>query len=72
MEVIGLFISTFLLIISGLLAWIGNMNRNANNTIIVRMDRQDLRIEKHDEEIKELALQSREALTVIKHKLKIK
>lgn len=52
-------------IITGLLAWIGVMQKEARTSIFVKL-------EKHDEEIHELALQNRETLTIIKHKLKIK
>lgn len=52
-------------IVSGLLAWIGIMQKEARTTVFHKL-------EKHDEEIHELALQNREVLTIIKHKLKMK
>lgn len=62
----------FFLIISGLLTWIGVMQKETKAVITKKNDEQDKRLEKHDEEIHELALQSRETLTIIKHKFKIK
>lgn len=69
----------FLLIISGLLGWIGIMQRETKSVIFQKNTEQDQRLDNHDkkfeeqqEEIHELALQGREALTIIKHKLKMK
>lgn len=61
----------FLLIISGLLGWIGVMQKETKSAVFKKNDEQDRRLEKHDEEIHELALQGREVLTIIKHKLKL-
>ena len=63
---IGLWIcSGFLVVISGLLGWIATMLKSDKDII-------ETRLTKHDEEIHELALQSRETLTILKHKFKIK
>ncbi len=62
----------FMTIISGLLAWIGLMQADTKKLIMQKNVEQDTRLDKHDDEIHELALQSRETLTIIKHKLKIK
>ena len=62
----------FMLIISGLLAWIGANQREIKRFYIEKNVEQDKRLDEHDEEIHELALQNREVLTIIKHKLKIK
>lgn len=67
----GIF-TVFFGIISGLLGWIGIMQRETKQTIYLKNVEQDERLEKHDEEIHELALQNREVLTIIKHKLKMK
>lgn len=69
----------FLIIISGLLGWIGIMQRETKSIIFQKNEEQDHRLDNHDkkfenqqEEIHELALQGRETLTIIKHKLKMK
>lgn len=69
----------FFLIISGLLTWIGANQREIKRMGVQKNIEQDGRLDKHDEkfeehqnEIHELALQNREMLTVIKHKLKMK
>jgi len=63
---IGLWIAGgFLVVISGLLGWIATMLKSDKDII-------EARLTKHDEEIHELALQSRETLTILKHKFKIK
>lgn len=55
-----------------LLTVIGFLLQRIGGRIEIRLDVQDGRLSKHDEEIHELALSSRETLTIIKHKLKIK
>lgn len=62
----------FLMIISGLLGWIGIIQRETKKVIMEKNVEQDKRLDGHDDEIHELALQNRETLTIIKHKFKIK
>lgn len=69
----------FFLIFSGLLTWIGmnqreikRMGAQKNIEQDIRLDKHDEKFEEHQNEIHELALQNREMLTVIKHKLKMK
>lgn len=69
----------FFLIISGLLTWIGANQREIKRMGVIknleqdkRLDHHDERFEEHQNEIHELALQNRETLTIIKHKLKMK
>lgn len=77
---VGLWIAgAFMIIISGLLGWIGIMQRETKKTIFLKNEEQDERLshhdikfEEHQAEIHELALQNREVLTIIKHKLKMK
>lgn len=62
----------FATVIVLLLGWIGYLQQSINNRIEVRLAGQDSRLDKHSEEIHQLALSNMETLTVIKHKLKIK
>lgn len=62
----------FATVIVLLLGWIAYLQRSINGRLELRMDGQDLRMDKHEDEIHELALSNRETLTIIKHKLKIK
>lgn len=66
-------------IIISLLGWIGVMHRETKEAIIKKNVEQDERLEKHDdkfekvqEEIHQLALVSKETLTMVKIKNKIK
>lgn len=59
----------FLMIISGLLAWIGVMQRETKRIIYLKNDEQDKRLDKHDEkfdkvheEIKDLAISIAESV----------
>lgn len=69
----------FFLIISGLLTWIGVMQKETKAVITKKNDEQDERLTKHDEkfdkvhqEIHNIQLQNAETLTLMKVKLKIK
>lgn len=69
----------FFLIISGLLTWIAVMQRETkkiafdkNSEQDQRLSNHDIKFDEHQQEIHELALQNREVLTIIKHKLKMK
>jgi len=68
----GGLVTFFLSVITGLLAWIGSLNKKAAEKIELRMDGQDTRLAIHDKEIHDIALSNREILTVMKHKFKIK
>lgn len=66
-------------IVSGLLAWIGIMQKETKKIAFDknleqdhRLSNHDIKFEEHQGEIHELALQNRETLTIIKHKLKMK
>lgn len=64
-QAVGWLIGGFGSIIIALLSVIAYFIKHGQDKIEVRVD-------KHDEEIKEIALQSRETLTILKHKFKIK
>lgn len=69
----------FLMIISGLLGWIGIMQRETKKIIFQKNNEQDQRLDKHDEkfdkvqeEIHALAVTAEKTLTMVKMKYKIK
>lgn len=71
--------SGFLIIISGLLTWIGIMQRETKAVIFQKNNEQDQRLDKHDEkfekvqeEIHALAVTAEKTLTMVKMKYKIK
>lgn len=67
----------FLIIISGLLGWIGVMQRETKAIIFKKNDEQDARLEKHDDkfekvhdEIHEIQLQNTKTLTLMEKRFK--
>lgn len=69
----------FMVIISGLLSWIGIMQRETKAVIHQKNNEQDQRLDKHDEkfdkvqeEIHALAVTAEKTLTMVKMKYKIK
>lgn len=61
----------FFTVISALLAWIGILYKRGNEKTELIIESHGKHLEKHDEQIHELALSNREQLTLIKHKFKI-